>query len=227
MTTRALLFDVDFTLIYPGRAFQREGYADFCRVHGMDVDPAAFDGAVAAAHPLLDAPDGRYSDDLFVRYTRAIIEGMGGQGPSLDACAREMYREWALCHHFHLYDDAEPVLRTLAEAGLRIGLISNSHRCLDTFQEHFGLADVIHAAVSSSDHGYLKPHPSIFEAALARLGSTADDTVMVGDSYAHDIAGALGVGMRAVLLQRTQSSVRPLRVDVPVISGLGELASWL
>ncbi len=225
--TKAVLFDVDFTLIYPGRTFQGEGYADFCRAHGIQVDPGAFDAAVAGALPLLDAPDSRYSDDLFVRYTRAIIEGMGGRGATLDACAREMYEEWALCHHFHLYDDAEPVLRALAEAGIRIGLISNSHRCLETFQTHFGLADVIQAAVSSSDHGYLKPHPSIFEAALTRLGATAGETVMVGDSYAHDIAGARGVGMRAVLLRRTPGGVPPAQMDVPVIGGLVELSTWL
>ena len=37
--TRAVFFDVDFTLIYPGPAFQGGGYRDFCARHGVEVDP--------------------------------------------------------------------------------------------------------------------------------------------------------------------------------------------
>ena len=37
---RAVFFDVDFTLIRPGPAFEGSGYRDFCARHGVDVDPA-------------------------------------------------------------------------------------------------------------------------------------------------------------------------------------------
>lgn len=73
---RAVFFDVDFTLIRPGRAFEGEGYREFCVRHGVDVDPAAFSEAVAAASSLLDANGGRYDPEIFVEYTRRIIEGM-------------------------------------------------------------------------------------------------------------------------------------------------------
>ena len=36
-STLAVFFDVDFTLIYPGPAFQGEGYRTFCERHGMQV----------------------------------------------------------------------------------------------------------------------------------------------------------------------------------------------
>jgi len=48
----------------------------------------------------------------------------------------------------------------------------------------------------------MKPHPSIFSAALQLLDVTAAEAVMVGDSFKHDIEGALSVGMAAVLLNR-------------------------
>ena len=226
--TGAVLFDVDFTLIYPGRVFQGEGYAEFGHRYGMTLDPARFNTAVATAMPLLDAGDERYHHELFVRYTAAIIEGMGGTGGTLEACARKMYDEWALCHHFHLYDDVRPALQYLAEEGVKVGLVSNSHRCLDTFQGHFGLDGLIHAAVSSSEHGYLKPHPSIFVEALSRLGVRAESAIMVGDSLAHDVQGALGVGMRAVLLSRgTPEPGESPPSAVPVIRTLSELSWWL
>ena len=108
-----------------------------------------------------------------------------------------------------------------------MGLISNSHRSLEEFQEHFRLGAVIVAAVSSAEHGYLKPHPSIFHEALQRAGVRADASVMVGDSVAHDVEGARGVGMRPVLLHRAEGSAPASAVDVPVIRTLAELPSLL
>ena len=60
------------------------------------------------------------------------------------------------------------------------------------------ISDRCRAAVSSSAHGFLKPHPSIFEAALRLVGAAPGESVMVGDSLAHDIEGARRAGMRVV-----------------------------
>ena len=225
---KAVFFDVDFTLIYPGPIFQGEGYAEFCRRYGMEVDPARFSDAVLAAASILDGDSVHvYDAGIFVRYVRRIIEEMGGSGDQLDSCASEIYAEWAACQHFFLYDDVEPALRELAARGLKIGLISNSHRCLVSFQQHFALDGLIAAAISSSEHGYLKPHPSIFESALARAGVSATESVMVGDSYAHDVEGARQVGMRGILVQRSPRASGPVPPDVPVIRDLSELSQLI
>jgi putative hydrolase of the HAD superfamily len=222
---KAVFFDVDFTLIYPGPMFQGEGYVQFCRRYGMEVDAGRFPHAVLAAAPILDEVQSHeYDASIFVRYTRRIIEEMGGAGDQLDACASEIYAEWAACQHFFLYDDVEPALRELAARGLKIGLISNSHRCLVSFQQHFALDGLIAAAISSSEHGYLKPHPSIFESALARAGVSATESMMVGDSYAHDVEGARQVGMRGILVQRSPRTAVSVPPDVPVIRDLSELS---
>jgi putative hydrolase of the HAD superfamily len=227
--TKAVFFDVDFTLIYPGPTFRGEGYRVFCARYGMDVDASKFADAVASAAPLLDGPeDTPYDADIFVAYTRHIIERMGGCGPDLDACAREIYAEWAACQHFELYDEVPDVLRELSAAGVRIGLISNSHRCLSSFQSHFELQGLIAATVSSSEHGFMKPHPSIFSAALQLVNVDASDAVMVGDSMRQDVEGALRAGMRAVLLYRgDRPPERVSGLDVPVIQSLRELPPLL
>ena len=200
----AVLFDVDFTLIYPGPTFLGEGYQAFCARYGIEVDPLRFEEGLEQAAPLLEGPvEAEYDPEIFVAYARRVIETMGGSGPLVDPCAREIYREWAACHHFELYDEVPAVLRELNAAGIRIGLISNSHRSLASFESHFELDGLIAAAVSSSEHGRMKPHPSIFKAALALLETDASSTVMVGDSVRDDVEGALGAGMRAVLLHRS------------------------
>ena len=227
-STRAVFFDVDFTLIYPGPTFQGEGYQRFCARHGIDVDTARFPEAVLGASVILnDEQDHIYDPAIFVRYTRRIIEGMGGTGAQLDACAAEIYEEWAGCQHFILYDDVTPALQELRARGIKVGLISNSHRCLASFQQHFELHGLIAAALSSSEHGYLKPHPRIFESALELLGVSAAESVMVGDSLTHDIEGARRVGMRGILVQRSPGAGGPTPSDVPVIRSLSELAAHL
>ena len=223
--TRAVFFDVDFTLIYPGPRFQASGYYDFCARHGIEVDPALFDSAVAGAASGLDTGDDTYDAQLYVDYTRRIIEGMGGRGAAVEIVAREIYDEWAACRHFTLYDDVPDVLRTLHASGVKIGLISNSHRCLTSFETHFQLRGLFTVAVSSIEHGYMKPHPSIFEAALRGVGVPASESVMVGDNLTHDVEGARRLGMRGVLVSRSGPVAAP--PDVPVIQSLRELPALL
>jgi HAD superfamily hydrolase (TIGR01549 family) len=225
---RAVLFDVDFTLIEPGPMFRAEGYRAFCAKYGMQVDPRRFDAAVTSAAMLLDSVGEQlYDAEIFVAYTRHIIEQIGGSGPMVDACAREIYDEWAACGHFAMYDEVPDVLRRLAAGGLRLGLISNSHRCLDSFQSHFELRGLIDVTISSPEHGFMKPHPRIFSEALQQLGVGPAEALMVGDSIRHDIEGALHAGMRAALLHR--SANRHPRSDelaargVPVLRSLDEL----
>ncbi len=225
---KAVFFDVDFTLIYPGPTFQAEGYRRACAAHGLIVDPAKFDQATAASSFILDEVEEQiYSHDLFVHYTASIIEHMGGRGEQVIAVAREIYDRWSVNHHFEMYDDVAPVINGLSERGLIIGAISNSHRSLDAFCEHFSLRGLITVSVSSAEHGYMKPHRSIFDTALAKAGVTADQAMMVGDSMRHDIEGALAAGMRAVLLRRSGEIPSNLPPQLPVITTLADLPPLL
>lgn len=232
MTAKAVFFDVDFTLIYPGPMFRGEGYRAFGERHGIALDASAFEQGVASAASLLENPGETYDAEVFVQYAAHIIEQMGGgSGDRVKVCAREIYDEWAACHHFELFDEVPAVFRELAGAGMRIGLISNTHRSLASFESHFELTGLIAAAIASSEHGYMKPHPSIFEAALRLMDVPAAEAVMVGDSIRQDVEGALGVGMRAVLLHRAvepHPRERELSArGVPVVRSLSEVASAL
>jgi hypothetical protein len=109
--TRAIFFDVDFTLIHPGPAFQGHGYREFCARHGVAVDPARFDVSVAEASALLHVEGGAYDPEIFIAYTARIIEGMGGGGPGVIDAARDIYGEWSACHHFTMYEEVPDVLR--------------------------------------------------------------------------------------------------------------------
>jgi putative hydrolase of the HAD superfamily len=79
--------------------------------------------------------------------------------------------------------------------------------------------------VSSSEHGYMKPHPSIFTAAMMLADVQASESMMVGDSLSHDINGARRVGMRGVLVHRS-NDLAP-QTNVPVIRSMSELPALL
>ena len=225
---RAVFFDVDFTLIFPGPTFQAEGYRRACAAHGIEVDPAKFEAATAASSFILDeVEDQIYKHDIFIHYTASIIEHMGGRGAKVVEVAAEVYDQWSVNHHFELYEDVAPVMAELRRRGMTIGLISNSHRSLDAFSEHFSLADFVSVSVSGAEHGYMKPHRSIFDRALERSGATASESLMVGDSFKHDIEGALNAGWRAVLLKRSGEVPYALPTGLPVIQTLPELLPLL
>ena len=197
---RAVVFDVDFTLARPGPDLGPEGYRELGRRHGLELDPARYDEARAAAFAEVKRnPELDHDEEIWVLFTERIIRGMGGVGDTYKA-AVEMEGRWAQSAHFELYDDALPVLDRLREQGLLIGLLSNSSRDLHEFVAHHSLrAD---AVLTSHAHGKTKPHESIFRAMLVLLGVAADEAVMVGDTVDDDIEGARAVGMQAVLLDR-------------------------
>lgn len=224
--TAAVFFDVDFTLIHPGPRFQAAGYLETCARHGVTVDPERFDAAVAGASVILDEASHEFAPKVFIDYTARIIELMGGDPDRAPSPAAEIYEAWASHDHFSLYDDVDFTLRLLKARGLELGLISNGHRSLISFQSHFELEGLISVTISSLDHGYMKPHASIFQAALAAVRVPASEAVMVGDSYAHDVVGAEAVGMRGILLSRDGRGA-PAGSTTTVIRSLTELLPLL
>jgi putative hydrolase of the HAD superfamily len=197
---RAIVFDVDFTLARPGPDLGPEGYERLGARYGLTLDPARYDDARRAAlvdlkrHPELD-----HDEEIWIRFTQRIIEGMGGAGDTY-AAACEMEAAWAHAHHFELYEDAIPTLGALRDRGLKLGLLSNSARDHDEFVGHHGLS--VDAVLTSRAHGKTKPHEAIFRRMLELLGVVAGDAVMVGDTIEDDVEGATAVGMRAVLVDR-------------------------
>ena len=198
---KAVLFDVDFTLARPGPELGPEGYVRAGERHGLRLDPSRYEPARDAA--LVDLrrhPELEHDDEIWFRFTERIVRGMGGDADSAYDCAIEITRGWERHENFELYDDAAPVLAELRAAGLRIGLVSNSARDVREFARHHGLE--VDAGISSFHHGHTKPHASIFRAVLELLGVEPAGAVMVGDTIADDIEGALALGMRAILVDR-------------------------
>ena len=201
MTVEAVLFDVDFTLAKPGPLLGPSGYHDAGKRFGLDLDPKRYAEARAAAVlDLKQHPELEHDEEVWLRFTEDIVRGMGGEGESCRSVAQAITDRWLASENFELYEDVLPVLEALRLAGLKIGLVSNTSRDLDSFVSHFRLP--VDAWISSGRHGKVKPSPSIFMAVLDQLGVGPESAVMVGDSLEDDVEGATAIGIGSFLIDR-------------------------
>jgi HAD superfamily hydrolase (TIGR01549 family) len=196
---RAVLFDVDFTIARPGPELGPEGYQRLGSRFGLELDPSRYRQArEKAVEGIKRHPELEHDEEIWVAFTERIIRGMGGDADSAYDCAVEMTRAWEHAEHFELFDDALPVLGTLREQGLKLGLVSNTGRDLDEFVAHHRLD--VDAALGSGAFGRTKPHPTIFQAVLERLEVEPAAAAMVGDSPEDDVEGARSAGIERVFL---------------------------
>lgn len=118
-------------------------------------------------------------------------------------------------------------LASLNAQGYFLGVISNSIGTIDDQLRHEGLRSYFQAVFDSAIVGVEKPHPEIFQLALARAKVAANEAVFVGDTNATDVGGAQLAGLHGVLIDRINAYPHP---ECPRISSLPELdavlAAW-
>jgi len=98
-------------------------------------------------------------------------------------------------------------LRSLHEAGVPIGVVSNAAGQIESVLRRFGVCQVgegdgvpVVIIIDSTIVGVAKPDPAIFSFALDVLDAKPEHVAYVGDSYANDVVGARAAGMRPFLL---------------------------
>ena len=109
---------------------------------------------------------------------------------------------------FRLRDDCLETLHALRQAGLNLSIVSNiDDDYLDEMVARAGLREVLHHWSSSEEAQSCKPDARFFHYALEKAGFDPSDVLFVGDSPAHDIAGARAVGMKTALIRDDENPV--------------------
>ena len=117
----------------------------------------------------------------------------------LDAFLEAEHAAWAPARK--LGSTTHALLEALRRRGVKLGLVSNAFdppRLLHRDLAEAGIDERVDAAVFSSEVGKRKPHPEIFERALAALGVEPAASVFVGDRLYEDVRGAGELGMVTV-----------------------------
>ncbi len=163
-------------------------------------------------------------DSFTAEYEQYLLRSAGVE-VSKDL-AREIYQAYSSQEKgLKLFPDIEPSLVALREAGLTVGLISNSDTNVEPMCQQLGITDYFSFIISSCDVGCEKPHPRIFELALTNAGVQPEEAVHVGDQYHSDVVGARELGITPFLLDR--SGLMLDLNDCHRIQGLDELLAYL
>jgi putative hydrolase of the HAD superfamily len=181
--------------------------------------------ARAWARGTTDQSSARLSDLL----AEASAElGMDVAGAMIEEAAEHHLDSWT--PHIRHHADALPVLTAITDAGLKIGLLSNTHwprRFHEHFLERDGLADLIAVRLYTSEMDHVKPHPSVYASALSALGVTDPDrAVFVGDRLYDDVWGSKTAGLRPVWVRNSATPAYDVE-PAAVIDNLSELPAIL
>jgi FMN phosphatase YigB (HAD superfamily) len=144
----------------------------------------------------------------WISYLRAYVEACGVGEDQLDEAHRHVDSEFAEAALW-----IEPIvgaregLQALADAGVRLGVVSNADGMMgqrlaqmEICQVGPGLGVEIECVIDSGNVGVMKPDPRIFVAALDVLDVPADRAWYVGDMPAIDVVGARRAGLRPFLM---------------------------
>ncbi len=103
-----------------------------------------------------------------------------------------------LLAHMEPSPGLKETVEALKAAGYRIGVGTNMTADWQYEKlERLGLLDLIDFLVSSEEVNAEKPDRRLFLACVEKAGCLAQECLFLGDSIAHDVAGALGAGMQA------------------------------
>jgi putative hydrolase of the HAD superfamily len=132
-------------------------------------------------------------------------------------------------YHADWCEGVEPIpgiREMLQRLGLPAAVVTNTYYppLVAGQLRRFGLADSFQFVMTSVEHGFRKPHPTIYRRALATAGLDPADVLFVGDDAECDYHGPRTAGMRAVVV----SSVPVARVrDDDRIGHILDLEPWL
>jgi putative hydrolase of the HAD superfamily len=237
---RAVIFDLGGTLMYDRGSWHEvtaqgdEALTRYLIDQGMELNLSTF--PVEFRRRLAEYFAQREQDLLETSYTFVLIELLKDKGytnlpddiirKALDSLFSITQTNWVL------EEDALSTLKKLEKDGYRMGLISNAGDDQDVHQlvQRFGISPYFDFILTSAACSYRKPHPRIFELAIANWYFLASETVMVGDNLDADIRGAKSAGLYGVWISRRagQSSEDQPRVQPDAtVSSLSELPALL
>lgn len=244
MRYRALLLDLFGTLIF----------AEPDRLPTLAIGRTTVRSTLAGVGDVLDAYAPGVSPEVFWHALAAVSEEMGQRRARehVEEPSRERFRHalarvgcgaracveggaaLARAHHRALgaataLPPAHAALLDAWRPHYRLAVVSNfddTAAAYDILHRH-GILARVDAVVVSESLGLRKPHPLLVDTALRALGAAREDTLLVGDTFAEDIAAAHAAGIDAAWIDREGRGVPPdavaPRFVLRAFSELGEL----
>lgn len=237
---RAVIFDLGGTLMYERDSWHQvtakgdEALTRYLIEHGLELNLTTF--PLEFRKRLGEYFAQREKDLLETTYTYVLLELLKDKGYANmpdDLIRKALDRLFAVTQtNWILEEDTIATLKKLEKDGYRMGIISNAGDDQDVHQliRGFEIASYFDFILTSAQCSYRKPHPRIFELAIAHWYFLPSETVMVGDNLDADIRGAKNAGLYGIWLSRRagpSSEDQPRIQPDATIATLAELSSLL
>lgn len=231
---KAVLFDLDGTLRHHIPA-AGDVFVEFARSIGLRIseeDRIRSEHWVHHyfAHSLEIQADGKlFKDDqksFWVNFTKRRLVAMGVPtaqaidfAPQASAYMEEHYKPTV-----HIPEDVFPLLQFLKDSGFVLGLVSNRDDPYHDEIKNMKLDSYFKFILAGGEVNAFKPDKLIFDHALKLAGTSASETMYIGDNYFADVVGSRRAGLIPVLYD--PGSLFP-DADCAVIKSFAELYELL
>ena len=198
-----MLFDLGGTLFsYAGGREMRHSIFETAKAIGLDAQPReiglAWQSASESVTREFSQRDYFLHRDLFLETLRTFAGAFDASVPEPVAEKFHEMQRAAVVDHLPIRLDCLETLRTLKARGTYLAIVSNiDDDYLDPLVQKHGLDEVLDHWTSSEEAKSCKPDVAIYHYALKKAGLVPSETLFVGDSLHHDIAGARAAGMRS------------------------------
>jgi HAD superfamily hydrolase (TIGR01493 family) len=194
-----VLFDLGDTLL--GRGGAHYGILEEAAARGVSVDEAdalrVWNEIQARARTPEEIAKGR---DLSPETHREAWTALYAAAEVFaDGLGRALYEREIDPQRWVPFADTAPTLHALHDAGVPMGIVSDTGWDYRPVLQRFGWLEMFDAIVFSYEHGAAKPAPELFETACAQLRIDPGRVLMVGDNALTD-GGAIAAGLQVLLL---------------------------
>ena len=151
---------------------------------------------------------------------RCLTEDSAASEAEIAAAVAVFRRHYTVVNGIHarLYPGVDATLQALRARGLRLAVVTNKAEAFTLpLLARTGIAGYFDTVVSGDTLAVKKPDPAVLHLACTRLGVSAGQALMIGDS-ANDALAAQGAGMPVLLVTYGYSEGMP--VDTIECDGL-------
>ena len=206
---KAILFDLDGTLRHHLPTGD-EVFLDYLKSQNMDfphedkVRAAKWEHYYFANSPEIKEDTNAFKNDrnaFWVNFSKRRLSALGltlsqstELAPNVSAHMGEHYKPQVI-----VPEDAPLTLAKLKESGFTLGIVTNREEPVHEELKTLNLDPFFDFSLAGGEVGSFKPESRIFEHALERAGTSAEETMYIGDNYFADVVGSLRAGLLPVL----------------------------